>query len=99
MKFITGTFGEKAALKPMFAAMLRAAEQWRALRVTGVERRRMDALRRELDQNYEETTSGSPRLICKPKKFPAFTRFDRESSLRAIANKLLPTRMGLDSEN
>ena len=38
----------------MFAAVLRASERWRALRVTGFERRQMDTLRRELYQNYEE---------------------------------------------
>ena len=37
----------------MFAAMIRASERWRALEVTGFERRQMDVLRRELDQNYE----------------------------------------------
>ena len=54
MKIIAGAIGEKAVLKLMFAAMLRASERWRALKVTGFELRQMDALRRELDQNYKE---------------------------------------------
>ena len=37
----------------MFAAMLRASERWRALKITGFERRQVEALRRESDQNYE----------------------------------------------
>ncbi len=54
MKIIPNAFGEKAVRKLMCAAMLRASERWRALRVTGFERRQMDALRKELDQNYKE---------------------------------------------
>ena len=37
----------------MFGAMIRAAERWRAIRVTDFERRQMDAVRQELDQEYE----------------------------------------------
>ena len=37
----------------MFAAMTRAAERWRGIRITEFERRQMAALRDELDQEYE----------------------------------------------
>jgi putative transposase len=37
----------------MFDAMIRAAERWRPIKVTDFERRQMDAVRRELDQEYE----------------------------------------------
>jgi len=37
----------------MFGAMIRAAERWRAIKVTEFERRQMTALRKELDQEYE----------------------------------------------
>ena len=53
LKIIPSAFGEKAALKLMFAAMTRAAERWRAVRITEFERCQMDALRDELDQEYE----------------------------------------------
>ena len=53
LKIIPNAFGEKAVLKLMFAAMTRAAERWRAVRITEFERRQMDALRDELDQEYE----------------------------------------------
>jgi putative transposase len=46
-------FGEKPVLKLMFGAMIRAAERWRAIRVTDFERRQLIALRQELDQEYE----------------------------------------------
>jgi transposase-like protein len=53
LKIIANTFGEKAVLKLMFAAMTRAAERWRAVKVTDFERRQMTALRQELDEEYE----------------------------------------------
>jgi hypothetical protein len=37
----------------MFAVMTRAAERWRAVRVTDFERRQMAVLRQELDDEYE----------------------------------------------
>ena len=49
LKIIANTFGEKAVLKLMFAAMTRAAERWRAVKVTDFERRQMAALRKDLD--------------------------------------------------
>ena len=56
LKIIPNGFGEKPVLKLMFAAMIRAAERWRAIKVTDFERRQMKALRAELDQEYEAQT-------------------------------------------
>ena len=56
LKIIPNAFGEKAVLKLMFGAMTRAAERWRAVRITEFERRQMEAVRRELDQEYEVET-------------------------------------------
>jgi transposase-like protein len=53
LKIIPNAFGEKPVLKLMFGAMIRAAERWRAIKVTDFERRQMAAVRRELDQEYE----------------------------------------------
>jgi transposase-like protein len=53
LKIIPNAFGEKAVLKLMFGAMIRAAERWRAIKITEFERRQMAALRKELDQEYE----------------------------------------------
>jgi putative transposase len=53
LKIIPNAFGEKPVLKLMFGAMIRAAERWRAIRVTDFERRQMAAVRQELDQEYE----------------------------------------------
>jgi transposase-like protein len=53
LKIIPNAFGEKPVLKLMFGAMIRAAERWRAIRITDFERRQMAAIREELDQEYE----------------------------------------------
>jgi hypothetical protein len=45
------------ALTEIFAVPLsRAAERWRAIRITDFERRQMAALRQELDREYEAQT-------------------------------------------
>ena len=67
LKIIPNAFGEKPVLKLMFGAMIRAAERWRAIRVSELERRQMRAVREELDREYEapngldETTSAPAR--------------------------------------
>jgi transposase-like protein len=53
LKIIPNAFGEKPVLKLMFGAMIRAAERWRAIKITDFERRQMAALREELNQEYE----------------------------------------------
>ena len=53
LKTIPNAFGEKAVLKLMFGAVIRAAERWRAIRVSELERRQMCAVREELDHGYE----------------------------------------------
>jgi len=53
LKIIPNAFGEKPVLKLMFAAMTRAAERWRPIKISAFERRQMEAVRKELDQEYE----------------------------------------------
>lgn len=53
LKIIPNVFGERPVLKLMFGAMIRAAERWRAIRITDFERRQMAAVRQELDHEYE----------------------------------------------
>lgn len=53
LKIIPNAFGERPVLKLMFGAMIRAAERWKAIRITDFERRQMAALREELDHEYE----------------------------------------------
>ena len=66
LKIIPNGFGEKAVLKLMFAALVRAAERWRGLRFTEFELRQIAAVREDLDAEYQAT----------------ITRPDRPSQLR-----------------
>ena len=52
-KINPNAFGERAVLKLMFGALIRAAERWRSIKVTEFERRQLAAVRKELDQEYE----------------------------------------------
>jgi len=53
LKIIPNAFGENPVLKLMFGAMIRAAERWRAIRITDFERRQMAAVTTQLDQEFE----------------------------------------------
>ena len=61
LKIIPNAFGEKAVLKLMFGAMIRAAERWRAIRVSELERRQMRAAREELNREYEAANGLGPK--------------------------------------
>lgn len=45
----------------MFGAMIRAAERWHSIRITEFERRQIDAVRKELTEEYltPDTTSAT----------------------------------------
>ena len=62
LKIIPNGFGEKAVLKLMFAALIRAADRWRGLSFCEFELRQIAAVRKDLDTEYEATItrSGSP---------------------------------------
>ena len=64
LKIIPNAFGERAVLKLMFGALIRAAERWRSIKITEFERRQITAVRKELDQEYEAAVG----LVAKPSK-------------------------------
>src|SRR5262249_2931362 len=53
LKIIPNAFGERAVLKLMFGALIRAAERWRSVKITEFERRQLAAVREEIKQEYE----------------------------------------------
>jgi putative transposase len=59
LKIIPNAFGERPVLKLMFGAMTRAAERWRAIRFTEFERRQIDAVRQDLNTEYETENTAS----------------------------------------
>ena len=64
LKIIPNAFGERAVLKLMFGAMIRAAERWKSIKITEFERRQLSAVKKELDEEYEAHV----RLDRKPSK-------------------------------
>lgn len=56
-KVIPHAFGERAVLKLMYAALIRAAERWRGIKMTEFERRQLKAIRDELDRVHAERTA------------------------------------------
>ncbi len=56
-KVIPHAFGERAVLKLMYAALIRAAERWRGLKMTEFERRQLKATRDDLDRAHAERTA------------------------------------------
>jgi len=55
-KVIPHAFGERAVLKLMYAALIRAAERWRGIRMTEFEQRQLNATREDLDRAHAERT-------------------------------------------
>ena len=51
-KVIPHAFGERAVLKLMYAALIRAAERWRGIRITEFEQRQLRAIREEIDRDF-----------------------------------------------
>jgi putative transposase len=60
-KVIPHAFGERAVLKLMYAALIRAAERWRGIRTTEFEHRQLRAIRDELDRDHAERTAPAVR--------------------------------------
>jgi hypothetical protein len=59
----------------MFGALIRAAEQWKLIKVIEFERRQLSAVKKELDQEYEAQAD----LNRKPSKGPAQTKISSSS--------------------
>ncbi len=74
-KVIPHAFGERAVLKLMYAALIRAAERWRGLKMTDFERRQLKAIRDELDRDFAARTA----TIAKPKVTAPPTRLSSKS--------------------
>ena len=51
-KVIPHAFGERAVLKLMYAALIRAAERWRGIRISEFEQRQLKVIREEIDKDF-----------------------------------------------
>ena len=75
LKVLPHAFGERPVLKLMFAAMTRASERWRAIRITDFERRQMAAVRDDLDAEYRQHvgTADAPAASAHPERISSST--------------------------
>jgi putative transposase len=66
-------FGERAVLKLMFAALVRASDRWRGIRITEFERRQLEKLREQLVSDHRQrqapaaTTKTPSHISSKPR--------------------------------
>jgi len=53
MKIVANAFGERAVLKLMYAALIRASESWRGVQIKPFELKQLEAVGKELDAEYQ----------------------------------------------
>jgi putative transposase len=58
-KVIPHAFGERAVLKLMYAALIRASQTWRRIVISEFELKQIDELRSELDREFKERTAST----------------------------------------
>jgi len=75
-KVIPHAFGERAILKLMYAALIRAAERWRGIRIGEFERRQLRAIRDELNKDFAARTAPAmaPTLTPSPTRLSSKNR-------------------------
>ena len=66
-KVIPHAFGERAVLKLMYAALIRASQSWRRIVISDFELRQIEELRAELDQEFQERTASAVTTASRPK--------------------------------
>jgi putative transposase len=76
LKIIPNAFGERAVLKLMSGALIRAAQRWRSVKVTEFGRRQLAAVQKELDQEYEAAigVKAKPSVGCAPVRLSSNSR-------------------------
>ena len=53
MKIVANAFGERAVLKLMYAALIRASDSWRGIQMKPLELKQLEAIRAELDGEHD----------------------------------------------
>ena len=58
-KIIPHAFGERAVLKLMYAALIRASQSWRRVVISEFELKQLEEIERELDQEFKQRTASA----------------------------------------
>ncbi len=53
MKIVANAFGERAVLKLMYAALIRASESWRGIQIKSFETKQLEAVGAEFDAEHQ----------------------------------------------
>ena len=68
-KVIPHAFGERKVMKLMYASLIRASQTWRGVTVTEFERKQLDALRDELNAQFEQGHATAPRNTAQTRTY------------------------------
>lgn len=66
-KIIPHAFGERAVLKLMYAALIRASQTWRHVVISEFELQQIDDIERELDQQFKQRTASTVQSASRPR--------------------------------
>lgn len=95
LTIIPNGFGGKRIFKFMLGVMIRAAEHWRAIRVSELERCQIRAVREELNREYEGPNglSATTSVLTSYEKFQALLELDHATMLVSpFLTEILPWR-------
>jgi hypothetical protein len=75
-KVIPHAFGERAILKLMYGALIRAAERWHGIKICEFERRQMKAIRDEIDTEFAKriAPATTPTVTASPTRLSSKDR-------------------------
>jgi transposase-like protein len=76
MKIVANAFGERAVLKLMYAALIRASESWRGVQMKPFEVKQLEAMKEELDAEHRHRHE-PPRVTSEgasPSRIPSKNR-------------------------
>lgn len=66
-KVIPHAFGERAVLKLMYAALIRASQTWRRVVISEFELKQIEDLKNELDREFKQRTAAAVSTASRPK--------------------------------
>lgn len=78
-KAIVHAFREKAILKLMYAALIRAAESWRGVKMTAFELRQLEQVRKELNDKVNEQNKPIPQTKNNPQRKSTLKHFSSKN--------------------
>jgi hypothetical protein len=79
----------RAVLKLMYGALIRAAERWRSVKITEFEHPQIAAVRNELRNTRPRSASMQSLQMMKPSEYPATLGLDQSGSMGHVTSGLM----------